>query len=326
MAWRRRKALGRWGVRSAPTGHRIPARGEPPGMEHNRSVLKERRIPPGALTCFAVAGCQGWRWGLVPRQGSAGTVLRSQEGSGKDGAFALCARDFGDRLQCSLRPDPAAAWRIWGCSVVPVLRRKALGRWGVRSAPTGHRILARGETPGMEHNRSVLKERRIPSGAITCFAVAGCLGWRLGIRVSTGLRGNGPALAGNVGTGSAFALSRDQGVDVPMLAPARSRCRQCVRGLGGCAVSMLGGGQSACDLLVVGALDAVVGDGPIPVGHGLFLNRQIERRGVARILLELLALSPANHRPDLEPEVPGIVDGLPIVVSVIHPSGSTGVH
>ena len=88
----------------------------------------------------------------------------------------------------------------------------------------------------------------------------------------------------------------------------------------------LGGGQSACDLLVVGALDAVVGDGPIPVGHGLFLNRQIQRGGVARILLELLALSPANHRPDLEPEVPGIVDGLPIVVSVIHPSESTEVH
>jgi hypothetical protein len=42
-----------------------------------------------------------------------------------------------------------------------------------------------------------------------------------------GLRGIGPALAGNVGAGWAFALSRDggQGVDVPMLAPARSRCR-----------------------------------------------------------------------------------------------------
>ena len=37
----------------------------------------------------------------------------------------------------------------------------------------------------------------------------------------------GPSLAGNVGTGWAFALSRegDQDVDVPMLAPARSRCR-----------------------------------------------------------------------------------------------------
>ena len=41
------------------------------------------------------------------------------------------------------------------------------------------------------------------------------------------LRGSGPALAGNVGTGGAFARLRegDQGVDVPMLAPARSRCR-----------------------------------------------------------------------------------------------------
>ena len=88
-----------------------------------------------------------------------------------------------------------------------------------------------------------------------------------------------------MGQGGAFALSRegDQGVDVPMLAPDRSRCRQCVRGLGGCAVSMLGGGQSACDLLVVGALDAVVGDGPIPVGHGFFLNRQIQREGLAEL-------------------------------------------
>ena len=42
-----------------------------------------------------------------------------------------------------------------------------------------------------------------------------------------GLRGIGPALAGNVGASWAFALSRegDQDVDVPMLAPARSRCR-----------------------------------------------------------------------------------------------------
>ena len=42
-----------------------------------------------------------------------------------------------------------------------------------------------------------------------------------------GLCGRGPALAGNVGTGGAFALSRegDQGVDVPMLAPDLSRCR-----------------------------------------------------------------------------------------------------
>jgi hypothetical protein len=39
------------------------------------------------------------------------------------------------------------------------------------------------------------------------------------------LLGMGPTLAGNVGTGSAFALTRegDQGVDVPTLAPAPSR-------------------------------------------------------------------------------------------------------
>ncbi len=46
------------------------------------------------------------------------------------------------------------------------------------------------------------------------------------------LRGIGPALAGNVGTGSAFARPRDgdQGVDVPMLAPARSRSASCSAG------------------------------------------------------------------------------------------------
>jgi hypothetical protein len=53
------------------------------------------------------------------------------------------------------------------------------------------------------------------------------LGLALGIGASTGLRGIGPALAGNVGASWAFALSRegDQDVDVPMLAPDRSRCR-----------------------------------------------------------------------------------------------------
>ena len=49
------------------------------------------------------------------------------------------------------------------------------------------------------------------------------------------LRGIGPALAGNVGTGSAFARPRDgdQGVDVPMLAPARSRSAWRICGLRG---------------------------------------------------------------------------------------------
>ena len=62
-------------------------------------------------------------------------------------------------------------------------------------------------------------------------AVADCRGrlpgLALEIGASTGLRGTGPALAGNVGAGWAFARPRDggQGVDVPMLAAARSRCR-----------------------------------------------------------------------------------------------------
>ena len=57
-----------------------------------------------------------------------------------------------------------------------------------------------------------------------------------------GLRGIGPALAGNVGAGWAFALSREgeQGVDVPMLAPARSRCRFVPWGVAGLRLGELG--------------------------------------------------------------------------------------
>ena len=56
-------------------------------------------------------------------------------------------------------------------------------------------------------------------GGVLGLAPEACWRW--------GLRGIGPALAGNVGAGWAFALSRegDQDVDVPMLAPARARCR-----------------------------------------------------------------------------------------------------
>ena len=110
--------------RSAPTGHRIPARGETPGMAHNRSVLKERRIPPDALACFAVAECRGWRWGSVPRRrledigrgGSAEPVLRSQGTLGQVGLSRWRAR--GDRVSTFLRllrPGPAAAL---GCITV----------------------------------------------------------------------------------------------------------------------------------------------------------------------------------------------------------------
>jgi hypothetical protein len=62
---------------------------------------------------------------------SAGSVLRSQEGSGEDGAFALCARDFGDRLQCLLRTDPAPLG-VWGVlrGIGPTLAEEALGADG----------------------------------------------------------------------------------------------------------------------------------------------------------------------------------------------------
>ena len=111
-------ALGWCGVRSAPTGHRIPARGETPGMAHNRSVLKERRITPGALTCFAVLECRGWRWGSVPRRGSAGSVLRLQGTLGPAGLSRCRAtRVRMSTFLCSLRPDPAAASWIGGMSL-----------------------------------------------------------------------------------------------------------------------------------------------------------------------------------------------------------------
>jgi hypothetical protein len=120
--WRRWGLWGLCGVWSAPTGHRIPARGETPGMAHNRSVLKERRIPPGALTCFAVAECRGWRWGSVPRRGSAGSVLRSQGTLGPVGLSR--GRATGIRMStflCSLRPGPAAASWIGGMSLYEVV-------------------------------------------------------------------------------------------------------------------------------------------------------------------------------------------------------------
>ena len=79
-------------------------------MAHNRCVLKERRISPGALTCFAVAECWGWRRGLVGGGGSAGSVLRSQGTLGPVGLLRY--RAGGIRVStflCSLRPEPAAA-------------------------------------------------------------------------------------------------------------------------------------------------------------------------------------------------------------------------
>jgi hypothetical protein len=93
-------------------------------MAHNRCVLKERRIPPGALTCFAVVECQGWRLGLVGGGGSAGSVLRSPGTLGPAG-LSRC-RATGIRMStflCSLRPDPAAASWFGGSMREPDSRR-----------------------------------------------------------------------------------------------------------------------------------------------------------------------------------------------------------
>ena len=54
-SWRRRKALGRRGVGVPQRGTAYQPRVKPWGMAHNRSVLKERRIRPDSLACFAVA-------------------------------------------------------------------------------------------------------------------------------------------------------------------------------------------------------------------------------------------------------------------------------
>ena len=95
--------------------------------------------------------------------GSAGTVLRSLRKLGGGRGFRAVREGF----WCSpprLATDRSRfAWRVGGSagSILHSLKR-LWGGWGVRSAPTGHCKPARGETPGMAHERSVLKERRIP--------------------------------------------------------------------------------------------------------------------------------------------------------------------
>ena len=48
-------------------------------MAHNRSVLKERRIHPGALTYFAVADCLGLALGTRALRGALRDPLRCQK-------------------------------------------------------------------------------------------------------------------------------------------------------------------------------------------------------------------------------------------------------
>ncbi len=166
---------------------------------------------------------------------SAGSVLRALRKLGRGGAFALRAGVFGDRFQGSLRTDPAplGVWALRGNG--PALAGNVGAGWafalsregdqGVdvpRLAPARSRcrFVDWGPVPLWDGLMVAIEEKQ--SSLIRCvvgLAPGACGRW--------GLRGIGPALAGNVGASWAFALSRegDQDVDVPRLAPARSRCR-----------------------------------------------------------------------------------------------------
>ena len=125
----------------------------------------------------------------------------------------------------------------------------------------------------MAHNRSVLRERRIPPGCYHLFCGGRVPGLAPGVCWRWGLRGTGPALAGNVGTGWAFALSRDgdQDVDVPMLAPARSRSAWRIGGLRGIAGPALAGnvgdrlGFRAVARRGIGCRRSNARSGPVPL-------------------------------------------------------------
>jgi hypothetical protein len=253
----------------------------------------------------------GWAWVGVVSGGSAGSCLRSQ-GTWGQARLSRC-RAMGIRVstfQSSLRPGPAAAgwfgrWAgAWGESWVGAPRDRscarrerwgrlsfrAVARWGSgcrRSnacsgpipLPPGGSVVGlalgvsrgwglRGIGPARAGNvgdrlgfRAVARwgsgcrRSNACSGPVPLPLGGSVVGLALGVGRRWGLRGIGPARAGNVGTGSAFALSRDgdQGVDVPMLAPARSRCRWVVRSLGWRLGWVVGGGSAGSCLRAQGS-------------------------------------------------------------------------
>ncbi len=128
-------------------------------------------------------------------QGSAGPGLHSQGNSGKDGAFALCARGGYDRFQCSLRPDPtaAAAGRSLrgavgpkGCWLIVCGRRRVMavcGWWGsLGSAPRGHscrvHLGAFSNESGHSLQGRLLQGRVVISMTRPCCRFYGDFGWR----------------------------------------------------------------------------------------------------------------------------------------------------
>ena len=152
--------------------------------------------------------------------GSAGSVLRSQEGSGEDWAFALCARSFGVRFQGSLWTDPAPLGVFGAPRDRSCARRKARGRIELSRYARGALVIAfnacsgpiplrlaylgglRGMGPALaEEARGRIGLSRCARGALV-IAFNACSGpIPLRLAYLGGLRGIGPALAGRLGEG-----------------------------------------------------------------------------------------------------------------------------
>jgi hypothetical protein len=104
--------------------------------EEARGRMELSRCARGDLV-IASKACSGpipLRWAYL--------CGRSQEGSGEEGVFALCARGFGDRFQGLLRPDPAPLG-VWGAPRDrSFARRKARGRMELSRCARGALVIA----------------------------------------------------------------------------------------------------------------------------------------------------------------------------------------
>jgi hypothetical protein len=226
----------------------------------------------GSVYLFLVGGVVGlapgacWRWGLrgigpalAGNVGASWAFALSREGDqdvdvpmlaparsrcrlvdwgyvpGWDGLMVAIEEKQSSLTRCVVGLAPGACWR-WGLrGIGPALAGNVGAGWAFALSREGDqgvdvpmlaparsrcRFVDWGYVPGWDGLMVAIEEKQ--SSLIRCvvgLAPGACWRW--------GLRGIGPALAGNVGAGSAFALARegDQDVDVPMLAPARSRCR-----------------------------------------------------------------------------------------------------
>jgi hypothetical protein len=92
---------------------------------------------------MGVLGMGAWARGRVPGVGLHGTAPALAGRRRGEGVFALCARGFGDRLQGSLRTDPAPLG-VLGRSAGPVLRslRRLWEGLGFRAVREGFLVVA----------------------------------------------------------------------------------------------------------------------------------------------------------------------------------------